>query len=155
MPSEKQIDTVARMLDPDAFTLEKTMLLMKGEMFGHHGERVRAARGKAEELLTAAEQAEPATDVEPVAYGVNASNTMRFSSVYLACDYEYGDLGSYRKDLIVPLFTRPSASEARLREALGKIARGTYDGLEVTPLSAKEARDIARAALKEASDERA
>lgn len=62
MPSEKQIDTVARMLDPDAFTLEKTMLLMKGEMFGHHGDRVRAARGKAEELLTAAEQAEPAPD---------------------------------------------------------------------------------------------
>lgn len=38
----------------------------------------------------------------------------------------------------------------RLRGALGKIAHGKYDGLEVDHYSAKAARDIARAALVEA-----
>lgn len=97
-------------------------------------------------FLTAAEQAEPARDAGPVAYGVKASTTMRFSSVYLACDYEHGDLGSYRKDLIVPLYTHPTPSEARLREALESIANNACCG------GCQEAALVARAALKEASE---
>lgn len=39
------------------------------------------------------------------------------------------------------------AENARLREALHRIAMGTYDGLEVEHYSADQCRRIARAAL--------
>lgn len=177
MPSEKQIDTVARMLDPDAFTLEKTMLLMKGEMFGHHGDRVRAARVKAEELLTAAEQAETAPVAEPPAdiiarvlsgwYGSNldsgpfaaaAIKELERNVYFISIRPTPSDPAAaadperkwpafvYDSEAEPNMRTNPTPSEARLMEALEMIAR-----IDLSHLS--ECRDIARAALKEASDD--